>query len=75
LKFETTDGVLAWHDGVKRVVHAPFLRLTLFDVDDSGPGGNNNGTIQAGETFDLAYSRTTAPRRQRLLDDREHGSG
>jgi hypothetical protein len=29
------------------------MRLTLLDVDDFAPGGNNDGIIQAGETFDL----------------------
>lgn len=53
LKFVTTSGTTtSWTDIVPRVVHSPKMQLTLLDVDDSVTG-NNNGTIQAGETFDL----------------------
>ena len=42
-----------WTDVVNRVVHAPACSSTLLDVDDFAPGGNGDGVIQAGETFDL----------------------
>ena len=55
LTFVTT-GASTWTDVVNRVVHAPDMRLTRLDIDDFAPGGNNNGVIQAGETFDvIAY--------------------
>jgi hypothetical protein len=53
LQLVMTDGFTTWTDTVNRVVHAPNLRLALLDVDDYAPGGNGDGQIQAGETFDL----------------------
>ncbi len=53
LEFETTDGTDTWSDVINRVVHAPALELTLLEIDDPAPGGNGDGVIQAGETFDL----------------------
>jgi hypothetical protein len=52
-EFRSTDGADVWTDVVNRVVHAPQVELVLVDVDDSGPGGNGDGAIQAGESFDL----------------------
>jgi hypothetical protein len=52
LTFVST-GNAVWTDVVNRVVHAPRMSLTLLDVDDFPPGGNGDGVIQAGETFDL----------------------
>ena len=52
LTFLTTSGA-TWTDGVNRVVHAPALQITRLDIDDFAPGGNGDGLIQAGETFDL----------------------
>jgi hypothetical protein len=48
-----TTGAATWTDIVNRVVHAPDMRLTRLDIDDFAPGGNGDGVIQAGETFDL----------------------
>lgn len=45
-----------WTDAVNRVVHAPAIAFTLLRVDDAAPGGNNDGVVQAGETFDLRAS-------------------
>jgi hypothetical protein len=54
LKFLTTrTGGVTYTDVVDKVVHAPAMRSTLLDVDDFPPGGNGDGVIQAGETFDL----------------------
>ncbi len=54
LVFTLTDSLgNTWTDNVNRVVHAPSMQLTLLHVDDFAPGGNGNGVIQAGETFDL----------------------
>jgi len=52
LTFLTTAGS-TWTDVVNRVVHAPVMQLTRLDIDDFAPGGNGDGIIQAGETFDL----------------------
>ncbi len=52
LTFVTTSGTSTWTDVVNRVVHAPKMKLSLLDVDDSVTG-NNDGVIQAGEVFDL----------------------
>jgi hypothetical protein len=53
LTFVMTDGIDTWTDVVHRVVHAPSLRVTRLAIDDFVPGGNGDGRIQAGETFDL----------------------
>lgn len=53
LTFVTTNGSATWTDRVNKVIHAPRMELTLLDVDDYAPGGNGDGIIQAGETFDL----------------------
>ena len=53
LTFVTTSGANTWTDVVLRTVHAPHMELTRLDVDDFSPGGNGDGIIQAGETFDL----------------------
>lgn len=52
-QWTTTDGSSTWNDSMNRVLHAPRMELVLLDVIDPMPGGNNDGTIQAGETFDL----------------------
>jgi hypothetical protein len=52
-EFRSTDGVRNWSDKVNRVVHAPKVQFVLLRVEDPAPGGNNDGTIQAGETFNL----------------------
>jgi hypothetical protein len=52
LEFVTTDGVDTWTDTINRVVHAPILELTLMEMDDSNLG-NDDGQIQAGESFEL----------------------
>ncbi|MFQ5599136.1 MAG: C25 family cysteine peptidase, partial [Candidatus Krumholzibacteriia bacterium] len=56
LRFVSGDGSSTWTDVVNKVVHAPVMELTLLDVDDAPPGGNGDGIIQAGETFDLIPS-------------------
>jgi hypothetical protein len=53
LQFVSAKGTSTWTDIINRVVHAPKMRLTLLKVDDFAPGGNGDGQIQAGETFDL----------------------
>ena len=53
LTFVTTNGSATWTDVVNKVVHAPNLKLTRLVIADPGPGGNNDGVIQAGETFNL----------------------
>ncbi len=55
-RFASTNGSATWNDTVNRVLHAPGMQLVLVDVLDPAPGGNNDGTIQAGETFDLVPS-------------------
>jgi hypothetical protein len=56
LEFETTDGLDTWNDVVAKVVLGPVLELTFLEIDDSAPGGNGDGVIQAGETFDVIPS-------------------
>lgn len=51
-----TNGSSTWNDSMNRVLHAPRMELALLDVIDPMPGGNNDGIIQAGETFDLQPS-------------------
>jgi hypothetical protein len=53
LDFTLANGSSEWTDHVRRVVHAPLMRLVLLDVDDAAPGGNGDGVVQAGETYDL----------------------
>jgi hypothetical protein len=53
LTFVSTRSASTYTDVVLKVVHAPKMRATLLDVDDFPPGGNGDGAIQAGETFDL----------------------
>jgi hypothetical protein len=53
LEFESSDGIHTWTDVVNRIVHAPALEITLLEVDDPMPGGNGDGIIQAGESFEL----------------------
>jgi hypothetical protein len=53
LEFETTDGNNTWTDTVSRIVHAPDMQLTRLEINDPNPGGNGDGVIQAGETFDI----------------------
>lgn len=53
LEFESTDGAQTWTDSINRIVHAPALEITLLELDDPLPGGNGDGVIQAGESFDL----------------------
>ena len=55
-RFASTNGSTTWNDRVNRVLHAPGMQLVLVDVLDPLPGGNNDGAIQAGETFDLVPS-------------------
>jgi len=52
LRFVST-GNAQWHDTVNKVVHAPNMQLTLLDVLDPAPDGNEDGIIQAGEIFEL----------------------
>ena len=53
LTFVSRSGMTTWTDVILKVVHAPKLELALLDVNDFAPGGNNDGFIQPGETFDL----------------------
>ncbi len=53
LTFLSTKAPTTYTDIVNRVVHAPVLRHVLLKVDDTPAGGNGDGVIQAGETFDL----------------------
>jgi hypothetical protein len=54
LRFETHANTSTWNDVVNKVVHAPDVELVRLQVTDAPPGGNGNGTIEAGETFDLS---------------------
>lgn len=56
LEFSSTDGFSQWIDVINKVVHAPRMELTHWTIQDSAPGGNGDGVIQAGETFDLIPS-------------------
>ncbi len=51
--FLSTNGSSTWTDRVNQVVHAPDTKLVLLRVADPAPDGNGDGSIQAGETFDL----------------------
>ncbi len=51
--FVSRSGMTTWTDAILKIVHAPQLELALLDVNDFAPGGNADGFIQAGETFDL----------------------
>jgi len=53
LTFVSKSGMTTWTDAILKVVHAPQLELALLDVDDFAPGGNGDGLIAPGETFDL----------------------
>jgi len=56
LQFRTTDGSNTWTDVIAKVILSPLLEITFLTIDDSAPGGNGDGIIQAGETFDVIPS-------------------
>jgi hypothetical protein len=54
LQVEATDGDSTWVSVCNIPVSAPVLSIYGYDVDDSPPGGNGNGCIEAGETVTLS---------------------
>ena len=53
LQYTYGFGSTVWQDHDKHDVRAPAVQLVLLDVLDGPPGGNGDGIVQAGETFDL----------------------
>lgn len=48
---ESTDGTDIWSSEIVIQSHAPILEFSDFDIDDSA--GNNNGSLDPGETVDI----------------------
>ncbi|MCX6282316.1 MAG: C25 family cysteine peptidase [Bacteroidetes bacterium] len=48
-----TDGSLNWNQELDLTLNAPSLNVTLIQVLDPAPGGNNNGILDPGETATL----------------------
>ncbi|HSD64725.1 MAG TPA: C25 family cysteine peptidase [Ignavibacteriaceae bacterium] len=48
---EATDGANTWQSNFSLRAHAPLFELGNYTVSD--PGGNNNGSLDPGETADL----------------------
>ncbi|MCK4510733.1 hypothetical protein KAW64_03290, partial [bacterium] len=56
LQVEATDGDSTWVSICSIPVSAPVVSIYDYDVDDSPPGGNGNGCIEAGETISLSVT-------------------
>ncbi|MCX6286768.1 MAG: C25 family cysteine peptidase [Bacteroidetes bacterium] len=48
-----TDGSHSWTQELDIILNAPSLNVTLIQVIDPAPGGNNNGMLDPGETATL----------------------
>ena len=48
-----TDGTVNWNSNFSITAHAPLLTIGAMTVTDNGPGCNNDGILDPGETADL----------------------
>lgn len=51
--FSATNGVDTWNSQFNVTVNAPVLAIGALSVHDTGPGCNNDGILDPGETADL----------------------